>query len=52
MVRRRSVRVSQNEQKLEAAVTGVSQGKFKTAYKAAKVLGVPKSTLYRRKEGD
>ena len=51
MVRRRSVRAAQNEQKLEAAVTGVSKGKFKTAYKTAKALGVSKSTLYRRKSG-
>src|SRR5436190_10521701 len=50
MVRRRSVRVAQ-KQKLEAAVTGVSKGKFKTAYKAAKALGVSKSTLYRRQSG-
>ena len=51
MVRRRSVRAAQNEQKLEAAVTGVSKGKFKTAYKAAEALGVSKSKLYRRKSG-
>ena len=51
MVRRRSARAAQNEQKLEAAVAGVSTGKFKTASRAAKVLGLSKSTVYRQKSG-
>src|SRR5947207_349257 len=51
MARRRSLKASQNEQKVQAALTNMSKSKFKTAYAAAKEHGVSMTTLYRRRRG-
>jgi Tc5 transposase DNA-binding domain len=51
MARRRSLKASQNEQKVQAALTNVSKGKFKTAYGASKAHGTSTATLYRRLNG-
>lgn len=51
MTRRRSLKALQNEQKLRAALTNVSKGKFKTGYAASKAHRTSAATLYRRLKG-
>ena len=51
MARRRSLKASQNEQKVQAALTNMSKSKFKTAYAAAKEHEVSMTTLYHRWRG-
>ena len=51
MACRRSLKASQNGQKVQAALTNMSKSKFKTAYAAAKEHEVSMTTLYRRRRG-
>jgi len=48
MVCHRSLKASKNEQKLQAAFTNMSKGKFKTTYAAAKAHETLTAILYRR----
>ena len=51
MVHRKSVPATQLDIQVSEAVLGVQSGKYKSAYKAAKQLGLPKSTVTRYVNG-
>ena len=51
MVRRKSVPATQLDIQVSEAVLGVQSGKYKSAYEAAKQLGLPKSTVTRHVNG-
>ena len=51
MVRRKSANAAELDIRLAEAVQGVKSGKYKSSYKAAKVLGLNRDTVTRRVNG-
>jgi hypothetical protein len=51
MVRKRSQKATETDAKVQAALHGLSTGKYTTQYKAAKALGLSRATLMRRAQG-
>jgi hypothetical protein len=51
MVRRKSQNASQIDNQVAQAVLGVKSGLYKSSYKAAKLLGLYRSTISRRVKG-
>jgi hypothetical protein len=51
MVQRRSIKAQERNIQLSEAVLGVQTGKFKSAYTAAKALGLRPDTVRRRISG-
>jgi hypothetical protein len=46
-----SRRSTENETLIQEALDGLARGKYKSAYQAAKELGVPIASVYHRKRG-
>ena len=51
MVRRKSLNAAQIDSQVTQAVLGIKSGLYKSAYEAAKVLGLPRNTITRRVNG-
>jgi predicted transcriptional regulator len=51
MVRRKSITAQELDIQVTEAVLGIKSGKFKSAYQAAKVLGLTKTTVTKRLNG-
>src|ERR1700741_884295 len=51
MPRKRSQKVVELEAKIQAALEGISSGKYTTRYQAAKALGLSEASLARRIKG-
>jgi hypothetical protein len=51
MVRRKSLSTAQRDILIDEALLDIQSGKYKSAYEAEKILGLPKSSVTRRVNG-